>query len=71
MEVEAGSWVVFPRQTPHFFQNSGESDCTLIITAIPGGLDGYFTALSAAIEERDGDAVAAVNSQFGITFLDS
>ena len=27
-ELEAGSWVVFPRQTPHFFHNDGDSVCT-------------------------------------------
>jgi quercetin dioxygenase-like cupin family protein len=68
-ELGTGSWVVFPKQTAHFFHNTSDSLCTLIITAIPGGLDRYFAALSAAIEQQDAQAVAAVNTHYGITFL--
>jgi quercetin dioxygenase-like cupin family protein len=70
-ELGAGSWVVFPKQTAHFFHNTSDSVCTLIITAIPGGLDTYFAALSAAIEQQDARSIAAVNTQYGITFLTS
>jgi quercetin dioxygenase-like cupin family protein len=70
-ELGAGSWAVFPRQTAHFFRNTGEGECTLIITAVPGGLDAYFAALSAAIDLQDAQAVAAVNTHYGITFITS
>jgi quercetin dioxygenase-like cupin family protein len=69
--VEAGGWAVLPKQTPHFFRNTGAGPCTLLITALPGGLDQYFTELNTAIEQKDNQAVATVNEKFGVTFFSS
>lgn len=68
-ELTAGGWAVFPPGTAHFFRNNGEQACTLIITAVPGGLDRYFTALSAAVARQDAEAIAAVNTEYGIILL--
>lgn len=69
--LEAGGWAVFPAHTPHRFQNTGDQTCTLLITAIPGGLDRYFAALDAAVAQQDADAIAAINAEYGITFFQS
>lgn len=70
-QLEAGSWVVFPKQTAHFFHNTSDDVCTLTITAVPGGLDRYFAALNVALAQQDEQGVAAINAQFGITFFAS
>lgn len=67
--VEAGGWAVLPKQTAHFFRNTGNQACTLLITALPGGLDYYFAELNTAIEQQDNQAVAAVNEKFGVKFF--
>jgi quercetin dioxygenase-like cupin family protein len=68
--LETGSWVVFPKYAEHFFQNTSNTACTLLITALPGGLDRYFADLDAAIQQQDAQAVVAVHVQYGITFVD-
>lgn len=65
----AGSLVVFPRNTAHAFRNTGGEPCTLLITAIPGGLDRYFAEVSAALLAQQPERVAAINERYGITFL--
>ncbi|MCU0493125.1 MAG: cupin domain-containing protein [Chloroflexaceae bacterium] len=70
-QLEAGSFVVFPRQTAHFFRNTTDAPCTLIITAVPGGLDGYFAEISAAVVQQDAQAIGAINARYGITFLEA
>lgn len=69
-ELETGGVVVFPKETAHFFRNDGPADCTLLITAVPGGLDHYFSAIATAVKQPNpAEAVAAVNEQFGLTFF--
>jgi quercetin dioxygenase-like cupin family protein len=68
--AEEGSVVVFPKQTTHFFRNDSPADCTLLITAVPGGLDHYFSAIAEAVKQPNpAEAVAAVNEQYGLTFF--
>jgi mannose-6-phosphate isomerase-like protein (cupin superfamily) len=69
--VTAGSVVVFPKDTPHFFRNEGERPNRILITAVPGGLDEYFEAVSAAIAQNQPERVATINQQFAIEFLSS
>lgn len=66
-----GTTVVLPRGAPHFFHNAGASNCTLLITAVPGGLDRYFAAISAAIARGEPEAIAAVNEAYGIEFFEA
>jgi quercetin dioxygenase-like cupin family protein len=65
-ELSPGGIAVFPKQVPHFFRNISDTECVLMITAIPGGLDRYFTALDAAIAAGDRSAIIVVNEQYGI-----
>jgi quercetin dioxygenase-like cupin family protein len=67
--LEAGSWAIFPAHTPHRFQNTSDQPCSLLITAIPGGLDRYFAALDDAVARQDAEAIAAINADYGITFF--
>jgi mannose-6-phosphate isomerase-like protein (cupin superfamily) len=67
--LQPGSSALFPKGTAHFFRNAGEHPCILLITAIPGGLDRYFAAISAALQQNQPETIPAINEQYGITFL--
>jgi mannose-6-phosphate isomerase-like protein (cupin superfamily) len=67
--VEAGDVVVFPKHTVHAFRNAGHEPCTLLITAIPGGLDRYFAEVSEALLGHEPEQLAAINERYGIRFL--
>jgi mannose-6-phosphate isomerase-like protein (cupin superfamily) len=66
-----GSVVRLPRHAAHAFRNAGPGPCRLVITAIPGGLERFFEAVSllttagTATPER----LAEVARTFEIEFL--
>jgi quercetin dioxygenase-like cupin family protein len=68
-EVREGDLVVFPKQVIHAFRNAGPEPCTLVITAIPGGLDRYFADVSEALRDRKPERLAEINERYGIRFL--
>ncbi|MDX1378784.1 MAG: cupin domain-containing protein [Anaerolineales bacterium] len=67
--VEAGSLIVFEKDTPHFFRNDGEAGTKLIITAVPGGLDRYFEEVSAALQAEKPEEIETINRKYEIDFL--
>jgi mannose-6-phosphate isomerase-like protein (cupin superfamily) len=68
--AQAGTVVVLPRHTPHAFRNPGSSPNRILITAVPGGLDEYFEALSgvAAADPQAAQRVAELNARHAIVF---
>jgi uncharacterized cupin superfamily protein len=68
--LTTGSWVMFPTRTAHFFRNNSTAPCTLLITAIPGGLDRYFAAINEALERDQPERIDGINTEFGITFFE-
>lgn len=69
--ASAGSVVVFPQGVPHFFRNDGSEQTKLIITAIPGGLDRYFTDVTAALQEGKPEQIDGINNKYEIEFFNS
>jgi quercetin dioxygenase-like cupin family protein len=72
--VLAGATAVFRKGVAHFFRNSGDATCRVLITAIPGGLDHYFNELDTALNanrehNRTVDAIAAINRKYEIEFF--
>jgi quercetin dioxygenase-like cupin family protein len=67
--ASTGSVVCFPKGVPHFFKNNGAKACSLIITAVPGGLDIYFEEVSAALAENRVGDIADLNKRYEIEFL--
>lgn len=68
--AEVGAVVVLPKHKPHAFRNPGDTPSRILITAVPGGLDEYFTAL-AQIRADDPTAqaqVQAINARYEIIF---
>jgi quercetin dioxygenase-like cupin family protein len=68
-QLAAGGCAFFPRRAAHAFRNDGAEPCMLLITAVPGGLDHYFTALNTAVAAQDAAAIDAINTAYGITQL--
>jgi quercetin dioxygenase-like cupin family protein len=55
--AQPGAVVVLPKGIAHAFRNTGDSLTTLVITAVPGGLEGFFEEFSR-ITADDPDAPA-------------
>jgi len=68
--VEAGSYLLVPRETMHGFR--AEGDATILITHSPGGFERFFRELSAAIErgEFDTDFRNKLAVDVGVTYHD-
>lgn len=70
--IEAGSLVILPKGRRHAFQNTGEIPAKFLITAVPGGLDSYFTELDEITtddEAKINQQVEAINAKYEIEFL--
>lgn len=59
-----GSFVFLPRNLPHTF--SAQRPATVLLIAVPGGLDEYFRDLHHAGSQRE---IAQVQESYGITVL--
>jgi mannose-6-phosphate isomerase-like protein (cupin superfamily) len=68
-DVGEGDLVVFPKHAIHAFRNVGPESCTLVITAIPGGLDRYFVDVSEVLRDQKPERVAEINERYGIYVL--
>jgi mannose-6-phosphate isomerase-like protein (cupin superfamily) len=65
-----GSVAVLPKGVPHAFRNSGTIDTRILITAVPGGLEGFFEE-SNRVASDDPDAPAkraAIARRYQIDF---
>ena len=60
-----GSFVFLPRNLPHTF-SSAQRPATVLLIAVPGGLDEYFRDLHHAASN---DEIAQIQERFGITVL--
>jgi mannose-6-phosphate isomerase-like protein (cupin superfamily) len=61
-----GSFVSLPRNLPHAFRSVG-GPATALLIVTPGGLDGYFAELSAALAANAGAArVRTIQQAYGI-----
>ena len=65
-EAGPGSFVFLPRNVPHTFRPLGGLATGLLVVA-PGGLDGYFAELHAALNANASPAeIAVVQEKYGI-----
>ena len=68
-KATASLTVVLPKRTPHFFRNDGAATSTILITAVPGGLDRYFDEVSQAIESGQLEELPSINQKYEIEFF--
>ena len=66
-----GSVVRLARGIPHAFRNTGSVPCRLVITAIPGGLEGFFAAINEAVSNGQAtpERLGQISREFEIVFL--
>ena len=73
MEVDAppGTVVFLPRGEAHTFKNVSNEPGEHTVTAVPGGLEGFFRDVSAAQIEmpRDSEKLFAIGAKYGLTHL--
>lgn len=67
----AGTQAFLPRGIPHTWYNHGDQPARLIVTAVPGGFEGYFRAIADATAGLADPAamLAEVSADFGIDLL--
>ena len=65
-----GSVAVFPRGVAHAFRNTSSQPCRVLITAVPGGLEGFFEAINLAVAagEATPERLARIAREFQIEF---
>lgn len=69
--LQAGGTAVLPKNAAHAFRNSGSTDSTVLITAVPGGLDGSFAEI-ADLVARDAateETIGAVNEKYAVEII--
>jgi quercetin dioxygenase-like cupin family protein len=65
--VPAGSSLLMPRNVPHMFHNPFEQECRIVAVVSPGGLEGYYQALSELpAGPRDMTRIGAIMTEFGL-----
>lgn len=69
--LQAGGAAVLPKNAAHAFRNSGSTPSTVLITAVPGGLDGSFaeTAELIAREEWTEENALALNQRYDVEII--
>jgi mannose-6-phosphate isomerase-like protein (cupin superfamily) len=62
----AGTCVFVPGGLVHSFRNVGSTPARLLEVVIPGGLEGYFTAMAQLSQDADPASRAALNRAWGV-----
>jgi mannose-6-phosphate isomerase-like protein (cupin superfamily) len=68
--AEVGDFVFKPRNQWHTFWNAGEEPCRILEIISPGGFEGFFDELAAAMGSADFDPrqTAALGARYGVEF---
>ena len=67
-KAPAGSTIALPKGLPHLFRNEGQDLCRLLITAVPGGLDEYFSEIGTALAQNRPELIPEINLRYEIDF---
>lgn len=66
--AQAGTYVHFPRNTPHTYRNSGTEPGRLLVVIAPGGYERFFESVSARAAENGGGPDPAVLMELASRF---
>jgi mannose-6-phosphate isomerase-like protein (cupin superfamily) len=72
-EVEAGTYLVKPRGTPHAIWNPGPEPARLAEILVPGGFESYFEAVEPVLAQSGPEWTKRFNElaeQYGVEVLD-
>lgn len=69
--LQAGGSAVLPKNAAHAFRNSGSTPSTVLVTAVPGGLDGSFAETAELIErdEATEENMLALNARYEVEII--
>lgn len=72
IHVPVGGTVHLPKTFPHALQNPLKTPMKLLVYAIPGGLEGYFDEVDAALESGsfDQETHARISARYGLEWLE-
>ena len=72
LHAPVGGIVHLPKKIPHALYNPLKSPLKIMVYAIPGGLEGYFDDVDAAIQNGTFDAVThtQISAKYGLEWLE-
>jgi mannose-6-phosphate isomerase-like protein (cupin superfamily) len=72
LHIPAGGTVHLPRKFPHALQNPLKSPLKIMVHAIPGGLEGYFNEVDAALGagSLDDETHTKISAKYGLEWLE-
>jgi quercetin dioxygenase-like cupin family protein len=70
LDAPAGATVFIPRNTPHVFQNVGQTPVRLLVVFAPAGMERFFEGMAALPDvPPDPDAIATIAREAGMQVL--
>lgn len=75
VKATAGGFVLVPRGTVHAFSNESATGAKMLVVVSPGGFEGWFEEMRAAIEAAPGGQLdpaklAAISRKYDTEFLE-
>lgn len=72
LHVPAGGIVHLPKKIPHALYNPLKTPLKIMVHAIPGGLEGYFDEIEAALQNGplDRETFTSISTKYGLEWLE-
>ena len=72
LHIPAGGIVHLPKKVPHALYNPLKTPLKIMVHAIPGGLEGYFNDVDAALESGalDAETHTSISARYGLEWLE-
>lgn len=72
LHIPSGGVVHLPKKFPHALYNPLKTPLRIIVHAIPGGLEGYFDEVEAALQNGtlDAEAHSSISAKYGLEWLE-
>jgi mannose-6-phosphate isomerase-like protein (cupin superfamily) len=72
LQAGVGGIIHLPKKVPHALQNSLKTPLKILVFAIPGGLEGYFDEVDAALQNGslDKETHTKISVKYGLEWLE-
>jgi mannose-6-phosphate isomerase-like protein (cupin superfamily) len=72
LHIPTGGVVHLPKKFPHALYNPLQTPLKIMVHAIPGGLEGYFDEVEAALQagSLDADMHTSISAKYGLEWLE-
>ena len=73
LQIPVGGIAHLPKKVPHALYNPLKTPLKIMVHAIPGGLEGYFNEVDAALEagSLDAETHTRISARYGLEWLES